>query len=1399
MKHLINKNLFQGGGKNKPKPQPPILKPPKLGAYKLLNSYSVAEIVDLISDGPIEGLVNQNNQILGENGMSSILQGVYLDNTPVEQTSVSSQNPINDSDVIGLINISDRLQQLGNIYRDPIDGKDILDFHRGEDGKTIELGDKIKNTKLFQEARLLASNALVVGAKTESYYSPIVEKPLKLGASGNGWQWIGDLNKPASPKYFKTIDTKLLMEVHYENPSISLFSESSILRSLQNSLNSKAATNQQSINSTIQTKISDFQSSLADKSFDWKKTNSVYVVMKFGSSSQDSVALDNGLQENKNFKANPVSFQIKNFSQFIGQNQIHRFLIPILDSSDSVYLNQMYGCLVIELKTEVRTEEFIQKIGTQRASSIISDDYHYYRQILKSVSAFSEKNVQLIFKKGVEDSSDGPTASKYNFSNIACDFRNGDEYQETLNDFKNIYIDFDYGTSLIGPFVPSGRVRRIQGSYKTRGANNPELNQDLVESEGSQDLRTQTNVNYSDWNSDNEEIYDELAIPITHTIENSNVSSVFFTLAISSLRDTAHTDFPNENRSTQDRLPAILEIEVEYGKTTNGKISDKVTKKFAILGMVEGQMLIDFGSPDSPMSDLQSVRDISGGQFEESELNKPFKLPKLNNNEDPSVVKRYIKITKLSAETNSILLSKEASLYKVTEIIENNLSYPFSSVVGVKIDARTFGSVPERTYDCRLKKIKIPSNYKPLDNGKDKRYIKSATEYTTQDLIYDGDWNGTFEEGWTDNPAWIIYDLLTSKRYGLGSYIEESQINKWELYKIGRFCDAVDEQGYFVGVSDGVGGLEPRYSCNIMFKEQTKIFDAINIVASLFRGSVFFSNSEIHFLDDRPRDPIAIFTNSNVKDGLFNYINNRRDQQFNTVEVAYLDRFDNYQTKIEYIQDETDIRNRGIFKTDINTLGVTSRAMARRIGQHLIYQTIRENQSVEFMAGLDALLCRPGDLIIVEDEMKSLLNNYGRILDVDLNNKSLRIDGLYDSGSFTGKVTVYTPTGFASSEDIEQIAYSNRNRVPYFDVTTGLINSSDDILTGRYYFSRYTQGYNSGNINKLPVQFPLYTGTNYPSLQKIFCYYNTGATGFVFSTGEYGIDSDTYNKVICDTGFSDITSVRVSGAELITGYRYSSAASDKRTTPSAAISGRIDVEFDAYKGILNEEINVVNNPQITVFNVTGHQNQNYGSELFIDENDININLLPMIPEGGVYRIQKKNASDQIYKIISIREENQNEYSVYCSKFDTGKFESIEKHITSDYLPDTFYATSPNTQNPIVNLTQLSSPVITNFAFKAGSVFGFTGSWSGVDNASSYIVKISNSNYYIEKEFEVPSTSFDTTGFTDQDGTWNLSVQASPSDAGRFLTSNPSKSGIFRAPTGSERQFSAVYTTNITIS
>jgi hypothetical protein len=225
----------------------------------------------------------------------------------------------------------------------------------------------------------------------------------------------------------------------------------------------------------------------------------------------------------------------------------------------------------------------------------------------------------------------------------------------------------------------------------------------------------------------------------------------------------------------------------------------------------------------------------------------------------------------------------------------------------------------------------------------------------------------------------------------------------------------------------------------------------------------------------------------------------------------------------------------------------------------------------------------------------------------------------------------------------------------------------------------------------------------------------------------------------------------------------------------------LKVDFDSYDGILESEITTTNYPQITTFNLTGFENLDYGSQVFIDQSSVLTNLLPLIAEGSVYRIQRTNASNQIYKIISIKEANQNEYSVIATKYDTGKFKEIENFITEDYLPETFYSGPPTINN--VNILQLEPPSIDSFTTGVlnPTNFSLTGSWSPVSNSQGYEVQVYNeitNEYFYDSLSGYSNPSYSITGLSSL-GFWNLKIQ-SIGNNNAFLNSDFSKTGKFVA-------------------
>jgi hypothetical protein len=471
-----------------------------------------------------------------------------------------------------------------------------------------------------------------------------------------------------------------------------------------------------------------------------------------------------------------------------------------------------------------------------------------------------------------------------------------------------------------------------------------------------------------------------------------------------------------------------------------------------------------------------------------NDLGTQIIIPPPKQQENGDIVRRYVKVTRLSYETMSPLISKKISLQKITEVIPQSFSYPFSAMVGTKIDSRALSQIPNRTFDSKLKKVLVPSNYfiEDPETGLDVRYM--SNKIGTK--IYEGDWDGSFKLAWTNNPAWIMMDLLVNKRYGLGNHIESDQVDIWELYKISRWCDGVDDDGNYYGVSDSYNGVEPRHAFNGVIEEKSNIFEIINQIASVFRGSVYYMNSLITFDDDRPRPPAGEFTNSDVKDGLFNYTNMRKDEEYTALDIAFIDARNNYKPSIEYVEDSDGIRKRGILKKEINAFGITSRGQARRFAKHILHHTAKEKLNVSFTTDIKALLFRPGDVIEVHDELLNSYKNYGKVLkieDVDQSRFKITIDKAINSGIYNPtEITLHVPVLKPKKDDMLSLYQNNPSKINVlktslfknfiYSYLTGFYNlppNDTSYITNQYtvknmstnVITTYTEQYSTGGLD----------------------------------------------------------------------------------------------------------------------------------------------------------------------------------------------------------------------------------------------------------------------------------------------------------------------------------------------
>jgi predicted phage tail protein len=313
-----------------------------------------------------------------------------------------------------------------------------------------------------------------------------------------------------------------------------------------------------------------------------------------------------------------------------------------------------------------------------------------------------------------------------------------------------------------------------------------------------------------------------------------------------------------------------------------------------------------------------------------------------------------IRVKRLTPDSTSSALQNKTFWSEMIEGIDVKLSYPNTAVCGLRVNSEQFRSVPKRGYHIRGLRIKVPSNYDPLTR------------------IYTGAWDGTFKIAWSDNPAWCFFDLLTNARYGLGGHVDPGQVDKWSLYQIGKYCDEL--------VPDGFGGTEPRFTCNLYLQNQEDAFKVINSMASIFRGMVYYADGEILFSQDAPKDAVAVFAPSNVIEGMFTYQGADRRARHTVALVSWNDPEDMYRQKIEYVSDSEGIARWGVVQTELLAVGCTSRGQAHRMGKWLLFTEQHESETVTFRAAMDAARCAPGEVIKIQDPVRSGRRWGGRIV-----------------------------------------------------------------------------------------------------------------------------------------------------------------------------------------------------------------------------------------------------------------------------------------------------------------------------------------------------------------------------------------------------------------------------------
>lgn len=385
-----------------------------------------------------------------------------------------------------------------------------------------------------------------------------------------------------------------------------------------------------------------------------------------------------------------------------------------------------------------------------------------------------------------------------------------------------------------------------------------------------------------------------------------------------------------------------------------------------------------------------------------------------------------IRVSRVEPDSLTNKLQNTCFWSSYTEIIDKEFAYPNTALIGIKIDSEYFGNIPTRNYEINGLIIKVPSNYNP-----------ETHTYTSEF------WDGSFKLAWTNNPAWVFYDLVTNTRYGMGKRLQEFNIDKWQLYAIGRYCDEL--------VPDGFGGTEPRMTCNIWITDQRKAYDLINDICSIFRAMPVWNGQALTAIQDRKADPVWTYNNANTIGG-FTRQRSARKARHNTIQVEYIDASDFYEKKVESVSDDILVARFGENIKKITAFGCTSRGQAYRTGRWILETERLETETITFTVGQEGVMHLPYDVIEVADSQYAGVNVGGRVLAVNGTQLTLDRPIEIDDNSYLSYVSAKGVTenvkivSFDKQNNIATVA-KNLNGIPELTVW-GL--STKRITTGLY-------------------------------------------------------------------------------------------------------------------------------------------------------------------------------------------------------------------------------------------------------------------------------------------------------------------------------------------------------------
>ncbi|MET5518267.1 host specificity protein J [Citrobacter freundii] len=371
------------------------------------------------------------------------------------------------------------------------------------------------------------------------------------------------------------------------------------------------------------------------------------------------------------------------------------------------------------------------------------------------------------------------------------------------------------------------------------------------------------------------------------------------------------------------------------------------------------------------------------------ELTHRINLPKANTG-------WQIRVVRDTDDSTSQMLQNKTQVQAITEVIDARLRYPHTALLYVSFNAKSFSNIPKISCKPKGRVIRIPQNYDPITR------------------TYGGTWDGTFKWGWTNNPAWIWFDILTEPRFGLGRRVTPAMLDKWELYRIAQRCDQK--------VADGKGGsgTEPRFMFDVYIQAQADAWQVIKDIAAGFNGMTFWGNNMFNVVSDMPADTskLQILTRASVV-GKPTYSSGSEKNRYSSALINFSDPDNHYQDRATAVMFPDLVKQFKFKQTQLTAIGCTRESEAQRRGGWAVYSNSLD-RIITVQTGLDGFAYVPGTVFAFADERLSGRVYGGRITDYNAGLKSVTTDR--GTSAVTGDtLMIRTQGGTVESRTIQAV------------------------------------------------------------------------------------------------------------------------------------------------------------------------------------------------------------------------------------------------------------------------------------------------------------------------------------------------------------------------------------------